>query len=116
MALGDIVKLGRRAKPLTLEEGLKVLKHDRYRCRYCGLDGMTNFENFLIMTVDFVIPRAHKGKNEARNLVAACRPCNTIKGQRVFASFEEAKAFVLSRRAEVHKEWEAKMRGSGAGA
>jgi 5-methylcytosine-specific restriction endonuclease McrA len=97
------------AKPLTSEEGYRILERDRYSCRYCGLDGMANFENSLVMTVDFVVPRARKGKKDPSNLVAACRPCNVIKGNRVFGSFEEAKAFVLQRRAEIRQEWEAKM-------
>jgi hypothetical protein len=101
--------LTRRAKPLTSKEGHGILERDRYRCQYCGLDGTSVFENSLVMTVDFVIPRAHKGKKNPTNLVAACRPCNVIKGQRVFASFEQAKTYVLQRRAELHKEWEAKM-------
>jgi len=61
------------------------------------------------MTVDFVVPRARKGKNDPHNLVAACRPCNVVKGNRVFDSFEEAKAHVLKRRADLHMEWEARM-------
>ncbi len=98
----------RLAKPLTSEEGRRVLERDRYRCQYCGLDGMSNFENFLIMTVDFIHPRAHGGKKTAENLATACRPCNVIKGRRVFPGLEEAKAYVLQRRQELHKEWEAR--------
>ena len=97
------------AKPLTWEEGHKVLERDRYRCQYCGLDGMSNFENSLIMSVDFVLPRARKGKKESDNLISACRPCNVIKGHKVFKSFEEAKVYVHQRRSELQKEWEAKM-------
>src|SRR5215467_7906927 len=66
--------LTRLAKPLTSEEGHKILERDRYRCQYCGLDGMSCFENSLVMSVDFIIPRAHKGKKNPTNLVAACRP------------------------------------------
>lgn len=101
--------LTRLAKPLTSEEGHRILERDRYRCQYCGLDGMANFEHSLIMSVDFIVPRARKGKKDPANLVAACRPCNLIKGRRVYSSFEEAKAYVLQRRAELHKDWEAKM-------
>ena len=54
------------------------------------------------------LPKLLGGRN-SNNLVAACRPCNVIKGRRVFGSFEEAKTYVLQRRAELHKEWEAKM-------
>jgi 5-methylcytosine-specific restriction endonuclease McrA len=98
------------AKPLTTEEGRQILERDGYRCQYCGLDAMANFENSLIMTVDFVHPRAHKGKKLAENLVTACRPCNVIKGYRVFADFAAAKAYVLAKREELRKEWETQKR------
>jgi 5-methylcytosine-specific restriction endonuclease McrA len=66
---------------------------------------MSNFENSL--TVDFVHPRAHRGKKAPANLVTSCRPCNIIKGRRMFSSLEEAKAYVLQRRLELKREWEA---------
>jgi 5-methylcytosine-specific restriction endonuclease McrA len=103
----NLLGLTRVAKPLTSEEGRRILERDQYRCQYCGLDGMSSFENSLIMTVDFVQPRAHKGKKQPANLVTACRPCNVIKGLRTFPSLEEAKAYVLQRRTELHKDWEA---------
>jgi hypothetical protein len=78
------------AKPLTSEEGRRVLERDLYRCQYCGLDGASSFENSLIMTVDFVHPRAQRGMKDPENLVAACRPCNLIKGRRVFRDLEHA--------------------------
>ena len=95
------------AKPLTSEEGRRILERDQYRCQYCGLDGTSSFEDSLLMTVDFVHPRAHQGKKHPDNLVTACRPCNVIKGRRIFHDFEHAKAYVLARRAELRKEWEA---------
>lgn len=101
--------LSRLAKPLTGEEGQKILERDHYRCQYCGLDGMTSFENSLIMTVDFVLPRAGKGKKDPKNLVAACRPCNRIKGRRVFDNFDAAKTFVLQRRSELRAQWGSNM-------
>jgi 5-methylcytosine-specific restriction endonuclease McrA len=97
------------AKPLTSKEGHGILERDHYRCQYCGLDGMANFENSLVMSVDFVLPRSEKGRKKPENLVASCRACNVIKGRRVFKTFEEAKAYVLDRRAELRKEWEADM-------
>jgi 5-methylcytosine-specific restriction endonuclease McrA len=97
------------AKPITSKEGHTILERDHYRCQYCGLDGMAIFENSLVMSVDFILPRAVKGKKNPENLVAACRACNVIKGRRTFKNFEEAKAFVLERRAELRKEWEADM-------
>ena len=108
-AAKDLTHTIRKAKPLTSEEGMNILKRDRFQCQYCGLDGLTSFENSLIMSVDFVIPRARKGKNDPRNLVAACRPCNVIKGQRIFNTLDEAKQYVHTRRDELRKEWEARM-------
>jgi 5-methylcytosine-specific restriction endonuclease McrA len=97
------------AKPLTSEEGHRILERDRYRCQYCGLDGMANFENSLVMSVDFILPRARKGTKNLDNLIAACRACNLIKGHRPFRNFEEAKTYVLQRRLELRKEWETKV-------
>ncbi len=94
------------AKPVTRKQGVRILERDQFRCRYCGLDGKASFENALVMGVDFVVARARKGKNDPRNLVACCRPCNVIKGRRLFANFEEAKAYVLARREVLRKAWE----------
>jgi 5-methylcytosine-specific restriction endonuclease McrA len=105
----ELLRLTGFDKPLASAEGQRILERDHYRCLYCGLDGMASFENSLIMTVDFVHPRARKGKKNPSNLVAACRPCNVIKGRRVFTNFEEAKAYVLERRAQLRKDWDTKM-------
>src|SRR5215470_18799074 len=108
MPIEKLLGLTSVAKPLTSEEGRAVLTRDRYRCQYCGLDGMARFEDSLIMTVDFVHPRAHKGKKTRENLVTACRPCNVIKGRRLFGSFAQAKEYVLERREELRKDWESR--------
>jgi 5-methylcytosine-specific restriction endonuclease McrA len=94
--------------PVTTEEGRKILERDNYVCQYCGLDGRASFENALVMRVDFVVPRARKGKKDPGNLVACCGPCNTIKGKQIYASFEDAKAKVLAKREDLRKNWEAK--------
>jgi 5-methylcytosine-specific restriction endonuclease McrA len=104
----NLVSLSLVDSPVTIEEGRKILERDDYVCRYCGLDGRASFENALVMRVDFVIPRAHKGKKNPDNLVACCTSCNTIKGTRVYSNFEEAKAHVLARREELRKVWETK--------
>ena len=93
---------------VTHEEGVRILDRDHYRCRYCGLDGLASFENALAMSVDFVVPRARKGKKDPQNLVACCRACNMIKGRAVYSNFEDAKAKVMKRREELRKAWEAK--------
>jgi 5-methylcytosine-specific restriction endonuclease McrA len=108
MPIAHLLGLTGLAKPLTSEEGRRILERDQYRCRYCGLDGMANFENSLVMTVDFVHPRARKGRKDPENLVTACRPCNVIKGHRIFHDFEHAKAYVLQRRDALRQDWEAR--------
>ena len=104
----DLTTLTLVERPVTKEEGLRILERDQYRCQYCGLDGMASFENALAMSVDFVMPRARKGKKDDRNLVACCRSCNLIKGTRVYRNFDEAKAYVLARRDVLGKAWETK--------
>ncbi|HUL34229.1 MAG TPA: HNH endonuclease [Candidatus Eisenbacteria bacterium] len=104
----SLVSLSLVDSPVTREEGRKILERDNYVCQYCGLDGRASFENALVMRVDFVKPRARKGKKDPGNLVACCIPCNTIKGTRVYASFEAAKGHVLARREELRKAWQTK--------
>lgn len=104
----SLATLSMVASPLSVPEGLKILERDDYRCQYCGLDGRASFENALVMRVDFVFPRARKGKKDPGNLVACCTPCNTIKGTKVYANFDEAKAFVLKHREELRKAWQSK--------
>src|SRR6267143_3901963 len=104
----NLTTLSLVSSPVTLQEGLKILERDDHRCQYCGLDGRASFENALVMQVDFVVPRARKGKKDPSNLVACCTPCNTIKGTRVYANFDEAKACVLKQREELRKNWESK--------
>jgi hypothetical protein len=104
----NIMTLSRVDMPVSQAEGLKILERDNYCCQYCGLDGKAGFENALVMSVDFVVPRAHKGKKNPGNLVACCRPCNMIKGTKVYKNFEEAKKYVLARREEMRQTCETK--------
>lgn len=104
----SLATLSMVASPVSVQEGLKILERDDYRCQYCGLDGRASFENALVMRVDFIFPRARKGKKDPSNLVACCTPCNTIKGTKVYANFEQAKAFVLKSREELRKAWQSK--------
>jgi 5-methylcytosine-specific restriction endonuclease McrA len=50
-----------------------VFHRDRYSCQYCGRQA----EN-----LDHVIPRSRGGEHTWKNVVAACRRCNTRKGGR----------------------------------
>jgi HNH endonuclease len=112
----DLMTLRLVERPVTREEGLRILERDHHRCQYCGLDGAASFENALAMSVDFVVPRARKGKKDERNLVACCRSCNMIKGRRVYRSFDEAKSYVLAQREKLRKTWETRTAAPAASA
>ena len=88
---------------MTREDAMKVFRRDHFKCQYCGLDGKHHFEHWLVLTIDHIHPHAHGGTRRMDNLVTACRPCNLMKGKRIFATFEDAKHFVLTKRAEWHK-------------
>ena len=105
----NIVTLSVVETPVSPAEALKILERDHFCCRYCGLDGRASFENALVMSVDFIVPRAHKGKKNPGNLVACCRSCNVIKGKRVYRDFAEAQKYVLARREELRRAWEKKF-------
>lgn len=60
----------RRRIPLNRKA---VFARDRHRCQYCG----TSAEN-----LDHVMPRSRGGDHTWENVVAACRSCNTRKGDR----------------------------------
>src|SRR4051812_5110742 len=51
-----------------------VFARDGHRCQYCGAAA----EN-----IDHVIPRSKGGPHTWENVVAACRPCNTRKEDRL---------------------------------
>jgi 5-methylcytosine-specific restriction endonuclease McrA len=108
----DLMTLSLVSQPVSMEEGVKILERDHYRCQYCGLDGLASLDNALAMSVDFVVPRARKGKKDPQNLVACCRACNMIKGRKVYSNFDEAKAYVLHAREELRKTWDARVKSA----
>ena len=54
-----------------------IMLRDRGSCQYCGAKAAA-----VEMTLDHVIPRSRGGGNVWENLVAACKPCNNMKGDR----------------------------------
>ena len=51
-----------------------VYSRDNHQCQYCG-----SIKN---LTIDHVMPRSRGGSNSWTNLVTACMPCNTHKGDK----------------------------------
>ena len=52
-----------------------VFLRDRFECQYCGAG-----ED---LTFDHVVPRSRGGRTTWDNVVAACAPCNLLKGGRL---------------------------------
>ena len=66
------VRARRGKKWLSLR--IAVLERDAYLCAYCGNEANE---------ADHIIPRAAGGKDELANLVAACKPCNGRKSDKM---------------------------------
>ena len=59
-----------------------LFARDQYRCQYCGR-GTAELKPRESLTRDHVIPMSRGGTNAWTNVVAACSPCNTRKGNRL---------------------------------
>lgn len=55
-----------------------VFLRDRWTCQYCGKQHKTHE-----LTFDHVVPRSKGGRTNWENIVAACRCCNTKKGNNI---------------------------------
>jgi len=64
-----------------------ILARDNYKCQYCGMQSKS-------LTVDHVLPKFRNGLDTWENLVAACKNCNQIKGEK---TPEEAKMPLLKK-------------------
>jgi len=76
-----------------------------------GLDGQGQLENALVYVVDFGGRGLAKEGRIRRNLVACCRPCNTIKGTASTPTSRRPKNNVLAHREELRKAWNPRRRG-----
>jgi 5-methylcytosine-specific restriction endonuclease McrA len=59
-----------------------LFARDNYRCQYCGR-GTADLRPRESLTRDHLIPLSRGGTNEWTNVVTACSPCNTRKGNRM---------------------------------
>ena len=57
-----------------------VSRRDGYRCRYCD-------KNDVPLTVDHLVLWKDGGPSMEANLVAACRPCNKLRGDTDYAAW-----------------------------
>lgn len=59
-----------------------LFARDSYRCQYCGRH-MTEFRPREALTRDHLVPLSRGGTNDWTNVITACSPCNTRKGNRL---------------------------------
>lgn len=52
-----------------------IFRRDDFQCQYCG-------SRERPLTIDHMVPRSQGGEDTWENLVTACSPCNTRKGNR----------------------------------
>lgn len=84
----SVIRVNERAKvpyrrvPLTRTN---ILKRDGHACVYCG-----STEN---LTLDHVTPKSKGGRDSWDNLVTACKPCNSKKGDSIIDLPEEIKVY-----------------------
>lgn len=95
---------GRRKKPPKRERDRLIVEY-RNRCAYCLLPfGMVldTPRGKLILTVawDHFVPYSFSLRNEGDNWVPACQLCNGYKASKIFATFDEARAYIVARREE----------------
>jgi 5-methylcytosine-specific restriction endonuclease McrA len=67
--------VGFRRKPKY--NRISIFKRDDFSCQFCGIKPGTSNLN-----LDHVVPRAQGGKTTWENVVTACIPCNSRKGNR----------------------------------
>lgn len=60
------------------EKRLAIYLRDGLKCTYCG---KTIEEEGVLLTLDHLHVRCEKGSNSERNLVTACKDCNTKRGK-----------------------------------
>ena len=59
-----------------------LFARDHYRCQYCGR-GISDLKPRESLTRDHLVPLSRGGANDWANVVTACSPCNTRKGNRM---------------------------------
>jgi 5-methylcytosine-specific restriction endonuclease McrA len=59
-----------------------LFARDQYRCQYCGRH-MIEFKPREALTRDHLVPLSRGGTNDWTNVITACSPCNTRKGNRL---------------------------------
>ena len=59
-----------------------ILAKSGFKCAYCGKGILDD------MTIDHVVPLSRGGSDRPHNKVAACKRCNSLKGNKLVGQFK----------------------------
>lgn len=68
---------GNGSKWIRKDRRLAIYLRDGFTCQYCGVD--LHHASPFDVTLDHLDPRSNGGGHETRNLVTACRSCNSSR-------------------------------------
>ncbi len=58
-----------------------VYVRDRCTCQYCGYSGIGDFDAWMHLSIDHLVPKMHGGsEDDPDNLVTCCNRCNVLLG------------------------------------
>lgn len=72
------------------EKRAALYERDNWECAYCGRgprDKRNHRQAQVVLTLDHLVPRSQGGDNSARNLVTACKSCNSSRQDRAWRDF-----------------------------
>jgi 5-methylcytosine-specific restriction endonuclease McrA len=99
------------SKPLSWYR--EIFIRDDYSCIYCGREMLQDFDDWMSLEVDHLVPIARGGSDSLDNRVTSCNVCNRLKGSYVpegheAMTREEALSVVRSRVMELRRTWQEK--------
>ena len=83
-------------KWIRQDKRLAIYLRDGLCCAYCG----EAVEDGAVLTLDHIKPQSKGGSNHEKNLVTACKRCNSARGNRPLRTFARAVADYKNERTE----------------
>lgn len=98
----------------------RVHLRDGFVCQYCGLDGRESLDHWLAMSLEHLVPKTDKRRDDPEFQTTACQFCNTadnqyfnnlesrglsIKGMTREELIAQRKQYVLKRRRQYCEFW-----------
>lgn len=103
-----------------------IHQRDGFKCRYCGLDGIASFDNWLTLCQDHLLPNGHPDRENPDYIVTSCNFCNVaenryfekarklgiqLEGKSPDELVAERKPYVQEVRKRYYEIWKSQVRG-----